>query len=349
MVALAVWSLACGKTEQPAAASSEPAGKVEAVEGPVTATRAAEGSVARPLQVAAAVYADDTVAAPAGASVSIRLAHNGALWRLEGGLTKRVDQTAAWKVPKDAVPQAIAQRPENAQTASAGRHSEHEAAGSAESAVRAAPPPAPAPVPPAADAPPPSEPAADKPAAAAATERHSAKPASHGRPAGASAAPPSGTRGGGGDLDDDFGASNAKSGGLGGVGSGGGNVGGDHLGGVGGPHGSGDGIAQNRPAPRISIAVAGATGELKMALTKAVNLRKGVLARCAQQVAQSGVPLPAKIVVHIEIGGAGAVTVVAIDGAPEAMKGCLRAAFATLRGLPDTNPAAEAEITVGLQ
>ena len=144
---LLAWALAltaCGKTDAPPA-SDLPAGEVEAVEGAVTAQRAE--AKPRPLTVKAPVFSDDTVTTPPGSAVTIRLLHNLAQWHLEGGLSKRVDQSAAFAAPRDATPQPLAAKPEATVTASAGRHSEHEAAGSAESAVRAPEPAAPTPPP----------------------------------------------------------------------------------------------------------------------------------------------------------------------------------------------------------
>lgn len=145
----AVW--ACGKPE-PVPTAQGPAGKVEGVEGRVTAVRAAAGAQPREVGVEAHVFADDTVATAADASVSIRLFHNLALWRLEAGQVKRVDQSAAWRASKQALPQALAQQAESVATASAGRHSERQAAATAETAVRA-----------------PTQVAADQPKAAPAT------------------------------------------------------------------------------------------------------------------------------------------------------------------------------------
>ncbi len=132
---LALWG--CDKPP-PQSAPDAPAGQVQAVEGLVTATRAVAGAQARALAVAGPVFADDTVVTPPEASVSIRLLHNQALWRLDGGQSKRVDQTAAWRASQESAPQALAPQAQEVATASAGRHSEREAAASAESAVRTA-------------------------------------------------------------------------------------------------------------------------------------------------------------------------------------------------------------------
>ncbi len=342
---LATVTVTCGKAETAPVASSEPAGNVEAVEGQVTAVRAAEGSAHRPLVVAGAVWADDTVTTPNGASVAIRLTHNAALWRLEGGFAKRVDQTAAWKAPKDAAPQAIAQRAEPVQTASAGRHSAHEAAGTAESAARAAPASAPAPAPPPVmDAPPavaaaPAEavPVKVGPATERQPPRHAVRKAAGGAPA-----PKSVMRGG---SSDDFGFE-----GLGGDGgsSGGGR---DEPSGKGSGGSAAGGSLSDAPArlPAVAIVVKAPDEGLKSALLRLLNQRKAALARCAQQASQAGAALPPKFVVRLEIGGAGAVTVLAIEGALDPLKACARAVLASLRGVPDTNPAVEAEVVIGVR
>ncbi|MCB9537250.1 MAG: hypothetical protein H6704_13440 [Myxococcales bacterium] len=112
----------------PAAGDDTPAGVVLAVEGEVTATRAAEGSAARALAVDAEVFADDTVKTAEGASVTVRLNHNNANWTLEGGKARRVDKGAAWRAPKGE-PQPVAEAPgKRIDTTPAGRHAAVEAA-----------------------------------------------------------------------------------------------------------------------------------------------------------------------------------------------------------------------------
>jgi hypothetical protein len=112
------------------------AGQVEAVEGRVTAQRANAAAPARVLALHDGVWPDDAVVTTEQAAVAIRLAHNNALWQLEGGQTRRVDASAAWRAPKQAAQQALADKQEAPTTASAGRHSEQEAAQASETAVR---------------------------------------------------------------------------------------------------------------------------------------------------------------------------------------------------------------------
>lgn len=128
----------------PRAAPKDPAGTVEAVEGQVSAMR--EKSPTRILKLRDPVWADDTVTTPKQASVAIRLLHNGALWELQENQSKRVDQGLAWLAPKQAAGVALADRAEAQATASAGRHSEQEAAQSGEAATRPSPPEAPKPL-----------------------------------------------------------------------------------------------------------------------------------------------------------------------------------------------------------
>lgn len=133
-------AMACGRAEAPLAApphpTQTPSGTVEAVEGRVTAQRASGASSPRVLTVRDAVWADDTVITADQASVSIRLAHNSALWLLQGGQSRRVDAAAAWRASKQAAELALADRQTAPTTASAGRHSEQEAAQTGEAATR---------------------------------------------------------------------------------------------------------------------------------------------------------------------------------------------------------------------
>ena len=130
-IVVAAAAVACSsKQASPPASSSDPAGEVTAVTGTVTATRAAAGSEARPLALAAPVFADDTVATGADAAVTIRLAHNGAAWSLDAGMARRVDQSVAWKAPASAGAGPLASAGDE-RTAAAGRHAEASAAGSA--------------------------------------------------------------------------------------------------------------------------------------------------------------------------------------------------------------------------
>ncbi len=139
--------LACGKAEKPAsdsaaapAAATAPAGTVESVEGRVTAQRTGAGVIARALSARDSVWADDTVVTADQAAVSIRLLHNNALWMLQGGQSRRVDTAAAWRAPKQAAEATLGDRQAEPTTASAGRHSEQEAAQTGEAATRPAAP-----------------------------------------------------------------------------------------------------------------------------------------------------------------------------------------------------------------
>ncbi len=105
-----------------------PAGDVTAVAGEVTATR---DGVARPLAVGDVVSGDDVVATGDGASVTIALRHNGAVWNLGAAQSRRVGDAAAWSAPRRSGPAVAA----GERTAAAGRHAEREAADTAASAV----------------------------------------------------------------------------------------------------------------------------------------------------------------------------------------------------------------------
>ncbi len=142
-IALLLTCAACTKAptvQAPVAAAPQPqaavAGTVESVEGRATAQRAAAGSAARALTAHAGVWPDDTVVTAEQASVAIRLAHNNALWLLQGGQSRRVDSAAAWRAPRQAAAVALADRPTAPTTASAGRHSEQEAGQAGEAATR---------------------------------------------------------------------------------------------------------------------------------------------------------------------------------------------------------------------
>ncbi len=122
-------------------AEQPPAGTVEHLEGQVVALRAGRVPPARALRARAPVWADDTVTTAQEASVGIRLFRNGALWELQGGQTRRVDEGLAWRATRSAQTVALADHAEAPATAAAGRHSEQEAAQSAETAVRPEPAP----------------------------------------------------------------------------------------------------------------------------------------------------------------------------------------------------------------
>jgi hypothetical protein len=140
---------ACAKpgtapTPEPGSSASVEAfaGHVERVEGAATAQRAVSPTM-RSLLVNAPVWADDTVTTGPEASIAIRLLHNGALWQLEGGQVRRVDAALAWNAPRQVAQAPMADKQAPATTAAAGRHSEQEAADSAEAALRPQPVPVP--------------------------------------------------------------------------------------------------------------------------------------------------------------------------------------------------------------
>jgi hypothetical protein len=135
---------ACSKSSD--APASGPAGRVEAISGSATATRAAAGSAARPLGEGDEVFADDTIATAEGATVRIALAHNGATWELTGNLSRRVDESPAWRAAKASGESTFAAGDPDRTTA-AGRHTERMEAPGAPPPAAAAPPPPPSPDP----------------------------------------------------------------------------------------------------------------------------------------------------------------------------------------------------------
>ena len=86
------------------------------------------------------VWNDDVVTTADKATVKIRLRHNDVVWTLEGGQKKRVDASLAWNAPRGSTDPGLAGEAEAARTGSAGRHTEAEALGTAQTAVA---PPAP--------------------------------------------------------------------------------------------------------------------------------------------------------------------------------------------------------------
>lgn len=145
VMTLTLWTAVACTREQPptievAVAQAEPAGAVVSLHGVVTARRSQPDASERQLSAGDGIWADDTVTTSGDATVAIRLAHNGAIWTLAGGKRKRVDQAGAWRAPKQALDEALAGKVQQSVTVSAGRHSEQEAASSAEAASRRAPP-----------------------------------------------------------------------------------------------------------------------------------------------------------------------------------------------------------------
>ncbi len=133
---LRVWPLvfalaAACKGDASTADPAQPAGKVVELSGKVDAAR--EGSAARPLAVGAPVFADDTVTTGADGSAVILLAHNQVRWSLGQGKSLRVDRSMAWKASSDDTGSAFDDE-EKLATASAGRHTDREAADTAATA-----------------------------------------------------------------------------------------------------------------------------------------------------------------------------------------------------------------------
>lgn len=109
------------------------AGNVLDVAGKVTATR---GGATRALAKADAVYADDVIETAADGSVMIEFAHNRARWSIDGGLKRRVDESAAWGLAMQTAPA----KPVEHATSAAGRHAEKSAADTKETVVGTEPP-----------------------------------------------------------------------------------------------------------------------------------------------------------------------------------------------------------------
>lgn len=129
---LALAAAACsGSGEAEPADPNQPAGKVIELAGQVSAARA--GAATRPLAVGAQVYSDDTVTTGTDGSATILLAHNHVRWNLGTGKSLRVDRSMAWKAKADESGSAFDDEDEMA-TASAGRHTDREAADTAATA-----------------------------------------------------------------------------------------------------------------------------------------------------------------------------------------------------------------------
>lgn len=124
--------IAAACSQESAADSGRPAGKVIELSGTATATRA---GVDRPLSVGSDVFADDEVMTADGAEIAITIAHNGARWVLGGGQKRKLIESAAWRAEKGSEAAAALDDDDPARTAAAGRHSEREAAETAASAT----------------------------------------------------------------------------------------------------------------------------------------------------------------------------------------------------------------------
>lgn len=132
LASLALAAAACsGSGEAEPADPNQPAGEVIELAGQVSAARA--GAATRPLAVGAQVFSDDTVTTGADGSAVILLAHNRVRWNLGSGKSLRVDRSMAWKAKADESGSAFDDQDQMA-TASAGRHTDREAADTAATA-----------------------------------------------------------------------------------------------------------------------------------------------------------------------------------------------------------------------
>lgn len=122
---------ACDKSAKPPAAQVEAAaGKVVEVTGKPTATR---NGASRDLVAGAEVFRDDTIETGTDGAIKVELFHNNAMWSIQGR-TARVDESAAWKLAK----QAPSGKPVDHATSSAGRDAERQGAGTRVTAPGAA-------------------------------------------------------------------------------------------------------------------------------------------------------------------------------------------------------------------
>ena len=300
--------------------------------------------------MASPVFADDAVITLEDASVSIRLLHNLALWRLDGGQRKRVDQTAAWRASKEAVPQALAQRAQAVATASAGRHSEREAAASAESAVRT-----PAPVP--AVGQPASVQAEPRPAEQVA-QKPTSRVESAGRPSRKSSGAASSNRraalgGAGDDLELGLGKQGALGPGSGssGGGSSSGGQSGDGLSRGGGheskevvgldaPRSAAKGsgaTAKDQVAPSVQVAAVVVTcndSQLKAAITAGVHRLKSAFVHCQSAALKGNPELAAQLRAEVTVDAEGRVTEVSVTPPDQPASACVQGRLKSMGGLP---------------
>jgi hypothetical protein len=91
--------------------------------------KAVRGNTTRTLAIGSTVAGDDVIDTAQDGSIVIELFHNNARWTLEAGLKTRVDESVAWKLPK----QDVADKVEHASSA-AGRHGDRQAADTSVSA-----------------------------------------------------------------------------------------------------------------------------------------------------------------------------------------------------------------------
>lgn len=135
--------IALGACRAATHADDAPAGTVMAIDGHVSARRAA-ATTSRTLALDAPVFADDTVSTGSSGSVQIRFAHNGARWNLGPAQSRRVLDSVAWTAAEDPKSEALLHSDEpKIGTIGAGRHGEHEGVSSSEAALRESPTPQP--------------------------------------------------------------------------------------------------------------------------------------------------------------------------------------------------------------
>jgi hypothetical protein len=131
----------CGNRESaPKPKGDEPAGEVVALEGKASAERASQPDRgARALAIGEHVFADDTIATEAGASVTIQIFHNQARWELGGGKRVALARSASWNASKGGSGAGLLASDTDDQTAAAGRHAERQAADTRATAAKLPP------------------------------------------------------------------------------------------------------------------------------------------------------------------------------------------------------------------
>lgn len=321
---LRVWPLvlalaAACKGDAPGPDPDQPAGKVIELSGKVGAAR--EGAAARPLAVGAPVFADDTVTTGPDGTAVILLAHNQVRWSLGQGKALRVDRSMAWKATSDQGGSAFDDE-EKMATASAGRHTDREAADTAATAqLPGAPEPDNAP----AASPPPPPPEAVASSTGKAATRSAAKPRSaSGSGRGEVVAEKSARARSDGDRMLD-----------------------EPSGGGGGPLSGAAAAAVPAPAPSAPSAPSAPAGSAPVAgrlTVKGALTADQVSPRLADFARACHGTEPGKLVVHIEIDASGAVKSVRLSGASKVVAPLSACVSAAARSL--TFPAAAGTTTV---
>lgn len=276
-------------SESASAKVTGPAGQVVGLTGSASATR--DGQT-RDLAVGSEVFADDEVETADGAEIAVVLAHNNARWSLTGGQKRRVDKSVAWRAEKQ-TGAALASADEN-RTAAAGRHTEREAASSAEVA--------------------PAEARGEE----ASSDDHAAAPGGA-TPVATGSAPPARkkkskrrkntSRGGGGDIDDLLGE------GVGTIGKGGGSG-----------YGKGSGGLKKKRARRgkISKSTTLVQGSLARDVVNRVIRRHGGQVRvCYEKRLKQKPNLSGKVVVDFVIAADGSVKRAKAGGMDETVAKCI--------------------------